>query len=129
VTDKAETVKPEEIVVAKVEEDPAPEGGGDGGRGGNSRFDPMSMFNGMDADKDGKLTVQELEGNRMADRLKTLEDLTWRRRALPCENEISFSCERTFPDNTSHSARVATTHWTIRRSEHKIALVIGQRFP
>jgi len=73
VADKSETVKPEEIVVAKVEEDPAPEGGGEGGRGGNSRFDPTSMFNGMDADKDGKLTEKELEGNRMADRLKTLD--------------------------------------------------------
>ncbi len=73
VADKGETVKPEEIVVAKVEEDPAPQGGGTGGRGGNSQFDPMSMFNGMDTDKDGKLTEKELEGNRMADRLKTLD--------------------------------------------------------
>ena len=33
----------------------------------------MSMFNGMDANKDGKVTAAELEGNRMADRLKTLD--------------------------------------------------------
>ena len=35
-------------------------------------LDPMSMFNRFDTDKDGKVTEQELEGNRMADRLKTL---------------------------------------------------------
>ena len=33
----------------------------------------MSMFNGMDVNKDGKVTEAELEGNRMADRLKTLD--------------------------------------------------------
>ena len=33
----------------------------------------MSMFNGMDANKDGKVTMDELSGNRMADRLKTLD--------------------------------------------------------
>ena len=48
-------------------------GPGGGGPGGGGRFDPMSMFNGMDADKDGKVTMAELEGNRMADRLKTLD--------------------------------------------------------
>ena len=33
----------------------------------------MSMFNRFDTDKDGKVTEQELAGNRMADRLKTLD--------------------------------------------------------
>ena len=33
----------------------------------------MTMFNGMDANKDGSVTEEELEGNRMADRLKTLD--------------------------------------------------------
>ena len=33
----------------------------------------MSMFNGMDANKDGQVSEAELEGNRMADRLKTLD--------------------------------------------------------
>jgi Ca2+-binding EF-hand superfamily protein len=31
------------------------------------------MFNQLDADKDGSLTEAELAGNRMADRLKTLD--------------------------------------------------------
>ena len=30
-------------------------------------------WNGMDRNKDGKVTMDELEGNRMADRLKTLD--------------------------------------------------------
>ena len=42
------------------------------GRGGR-RFDPTSMFTEMDANKDGKVTEAELEGNRMADRIKTLD--------------------------------------------------------
>lgn len=45
-----------------------------GGRpGGGQSFDPMSMFNGLDTDKDGNVTSAELAGNRMADRLKTLD--------------------------------------------------------
>ncbi|MEM7475523.1 MAG: PQQ-binding-like beta-propeller repeat protein [Planctomycetota bacterium] len=47
--------------------------GGSSGRGGGSRFDPMSMFNNWDKDKDGQLTKKELEGNSMADRLMTLD--------------------------------------------------------
>ena len=60
-----------------------PTGGGSGfggGRpsggsraGGSQSFDPMSMFNGLDADKDGNVTAEELSGNRMAERLKTLD--------------------------------------------------------
>ncbi|MCP4096438.1 MAG: PQQ-binding-like beta-propeller repeat protein [Planctomycetaceae bacterium] len=41
--------------------------------GGGQSFDPMSMFNGLDTDKDGNVTSAELAGNRMADRLKTLD--------------------------------------------------------
>lgn len=48
-------------------------GGGGGPGGGGNRFDPMSMFNGLDTNKDGKVTMDELSGNRMADRLKTLD--------------------------------------------------------
>ena len=33
----------------------------------------MSMFNGLDRDQDGKVTETELDGNRMADRLMTLD--------------------------------------------------------
>ncbi|NND98034.1 MAG: PQQ-binding-like beta-propeller repeat protein [Pirellulaceae bacterium] len=51
------------------------QGGGRPGGGGNGRgqFDPMSMFNAVDANKDGAVSMAELEGNRMADRLKTLD--------------------------------------------------------
>ena len=73
VTDKGETVKPEDTFVAKADEDAAPAAPGGGGPGGNGRFDPLSMFKGIDTDSDGKVTEKELEGNRMADRLKTLD--------------------------------------------------------
>ncbi len=74
VADKGETVKPEDTFVAKADEDATPVApGGGGGPGGNGRFDPMSMFKGIDTDSDGKVTEKELEGNRMADRLKTLD--------------------------------------------------------
>lgn len=76
VADKGETVNPEDTFTVTAEEDEAPAApgrGGRGGTGGNERFDPMSIFKGIDADKDGKLTEKELEGNRMADRLKTLD--------------------------------------------------------
>ena len=59
---------------------PAGGSGAGGGRpsggsrpGGGQSFDPMSMFNGLDTDKDGNVTSAELAGNRMADRLKTLD--------------------------------------------------------
>ena len=75
VTDKGESVPVDQAAVAKTEEPPAPSRTGTGGRTGRSggRFDPMSIFNGLDADKDKKLSAKELEGNRMADRLKTLD--------------------------------------------------------
>ncbi len=78
VADKGETVNPDEIVVANGDEETpaAPQGGGGpggGGPGGGGRFDPMSIFAGLDADKDGKVSETELTGNRMADRLKTLD--------------------------------------------------------
>ncbi len=47
--------------------------GGQGGAGGRGNFDPAAMFDGMDRDKNGKVTMAELDGNRMADRLKTLD--------------------------------------------------------
>lgn len=73
VADKGETVDPGELVVAKKEpEAPAASRGGPGG-GSRQRFDPVSMFNGMDKDKDGQVTEAELEGNRMAERLMTLD--------------------------------------------------------
>lgn len=71
VADKGETVAPDEAVVAAVEEPPAEATRGGGGGGG--RFDPMSMFKDLDKDSDGQVTEKELEGNRMADRLKTLD--------------------------------------------------------
>ncbi len=47
--------------------------GAAGGGGGNERFDPMSIFNGRDANKDGKLTQDEVAGSPMADRMKELD--------------------------------------------------------
>ena len=44
-------------------------GGGRGGRG----FNLESFFNGRDANKDGKLTVDELEGNPMANRFAEID--------------------------------------------------------
>ncbi|QDT09981.1 PQQ-binding-like beta-propeller repeat protein [Planctomycetes bacterium K23_9] len=96
VTDQGDTVKPRELAVASADKTPeaagrgsgrgpggagggarggGPNGGAAGGRGGpgGGRPDPLAMFNGMDADKDGKVTMAELEGNRIADRLKTLD--------------------------------------------------------
>ncbi|MFT5300084.1 MAG: outer membrane protein assembly factor BamB [Mariniblastus sp.] len=95
VADKGDKVAPDANLLAESDEPEAPaarSGGGGrpagggrpggaggggrpsgGGAGGGRSFDPMSMFNGMDADKDGLVTEKELEGNRMADRLKTLD--------------------------------------------------------
>ena len=93
VADKGETVTPDPSAIASADQPPSgrpsagrgaagrggagggSRGGAGGGRGGggSGRFDPMSMFNGMDKDKDGKVTMAELEGHRMADRLKTLD--------------------------------------------------------
>ena len=75
VADKGETVSADESFVAKADDAaPAPPAArASGGRSSGRRFDPMSMFNGMDRNKDGSVTMDELEGNRMADRLKTLD--------------------------------------------------------
>lgn len=82
VTDKGETVNPEDNQMADIDATEASEeaesgqrGGGQrgGGRRGGRSFDPMSMFTDLDKNKDEKLTADELEGNRMADRLKTLD--------------------------------------------------------
>ncbi|MGB7345414.1 MAG: PQQ-binding-like beta-propeller repeat protein [Pirellulaceae bacterium] len=100
VRDKGESVKPDESVIAKTDAtEPnggeearggppgGEEGGGRGGAGGGAgggrggagggpgggRFDPMSIFNGRDANKDGKLTADELAGNPMADRIKEMD--------------------------------------------------------
>ncbi|MDG1873199.1 MAG: PQQ-binding-like beta-propeller repeat protein [Mariniblastus sp.] len=77
VADKGEKVEESDNDVAQAREPAAPATGGrpsGGSRSGSrGRFDPMSMFNGLDTDKDGQVTAKELEGNRMADRLKTLD--------------------------------------------------------
>lgn len=71
VADKGDEVDTEaQLAVGAGEPDEAPEGGG---RRGGGRFDPNEMFAGMDTDKDGKITETELEGNRMAERLMTLD--------------------------------------------------------
>jgi outer membrane protein assembly factor BamB len=56
-----------------------PGGGGPGGRGQGGPggpgggFDPAAAFGRLDADKDGKLTKKELEGNPMADRFAEVD--------------------------------------------------------
>lgn len=75
VADKGETVEQDDSALEPAEEPPAAaEGGGRaGGGGGRRRFDPAQMFSQMDANDDGQISESELEGNRMADRLKTLD--------------------------------------------------------
>lgn len=74
VADKGETVSDDDTAVASAEDaEPAPEGGGRSSRGGRGRFDPNSMFANLDKNKDDKLSGDELEGNRLADRIKTLD--------------------------------------------------------
>jgi outer membrane protein assembly factor BamB len=71
VKDKGQKAETSPELLSKADNRPATLPAG-GGRGGN-RFDPAAMFNGMDPNRDGKVTFDELEGNRMADRLKTLD--------------------------------------------------------
>ena len=79
IADKGEEVKVDpEMLAGSDEEEPAEEAAGGGGRrggggAGGQRGDPMAMFNGMDTDNNGKVTEAELEGNRMAERLMTLD--------------------------------------------------------
>ena len=75
IADRGDSVPQNENVIAKIEEpSEQPSRSAQGGRGsGGRRFDPMSMFKQMDSNKDGKIAMAELEGNRMADRLKTLD--------------------------------------------------------
>lgn len=78
VADKGQDVEPqaENESGGEPESEPRASGGRPSGGsrpGGGQSFDPMSMFNGLDTDKDGNVTSAELAGNRMADRLKTLD--------------------------------------------------------
>jgi hypothetical protein len=73
VTDKGERVNPDDNLASNVEATEATEEQPADGRRGGQRIDPMAMFNRMDTNEDGKLTEDELEGNRMADRLMTLD--------------------------------------------------------
>ncbi|MDG2130192.1 MAG: PQQ-like beta-propeller repeat protein [Fuerstiella sp.] len=72
VMDKGEAVSPDQAVVANTDDTPAAARGGRP-EGSGGRIDPMSIFNGLDANKDKRVTEEELTGNRMADRLKTLD--------------------------------------------------------
>ncbi len=74
VQDKGEQVNPEDNLAANVEATEAPEEEAGGGRrGGGQRMDPMAMFKQLDTNQDETLTEAELEGNRMAERLMTLD--------------------------------------------------------
>lgn len=76
VTDKGETV-PQNSDLLASSEDPAKGERAEQGRGGagvgRQQFNPESMFGSMDTNQDGQLTSDELEGNRMAERLLTLD--------------------------------------------------------
>ena len=55
---------------------PAAAGGGGRGGGQRQRFDPGAMFDGMDTDKDGKMSREEIDASRMsqmAERVMTLD--------------------------------------------------------
>jgi hypothetical protein len=74
VTDKGEKSEQSVDAVAATEADAGGgRGGTGGGEGGNRRFDPMTLFNARDADKDGKLTADEVAGNPMTDRMMELD--------------------------------------------------------
>ncbi|GAB5404999.1 MAG: PQQ-binding-like beta-propeller repeat protein [Aureliella sp.] len=78
IVDKNETVTQDAEMLAQADQpaetDSQNSRGSSGSSGGRSRqFDPMSMFNDMDKDKDGKVSMQELEGNRMAEQLKRFD--------------------------------------------------------
>jgi len=69
VMDKGDTVKAEDNALAKSEEaPPAVEG-----QQQRQRRDPMAMFNDVDKDGDGKVTMEELAGNRMETFLKPMD--------------------------------------------------------
>ncbi len=69
IADKGETAKPEDNALAKSEETPpAPEGGQR-----QRRRDPMEMFDEIDQDKDGNVSMEELAGNRMEDFMKPMD--------------------------------------------------------
>lgn len=67
VSDKGETVTPEDAKMAKANSAAPAAGAGGGGRGGSR--DPMAFFKQLDSDKDGSVSFAELEGNRMKNRL------------------------------------------------------------
>ncbi len=74
VADKGESVDPDDNQTVEVEEaTEEDESAGRGRGGGGQRFDPMAMFKRMDTNNDESISEDELEGQRMADRLKTLD--------------------------------------------------------
>ena len=80
VADKGETVGEDDDLMVKAEAaekaKPAEAAGGGQRSRGRQRFDPAAMFDGMDSDKDGKLSEEEIKASRferMADRVMTLD--------------------------------------------------------
>ena len=72
--DKGETVEKDEDSDADAESiDPDEEAAPRGGRGGRRRFDPDEFFKQADKDEDGSLSMEELEGNRLAARIKPMD--------------------------------------------------------
>ncbi|MEM8669359.1 MAG: PQQ-binding-like beta-propeller repeat protein [Planctomycetota bacterium] len=76
IADRGQDVQQDATLLAKAEDsnaEQAEESRSSGRGGGGRQFDPMSMFNQLDTNKDGEIAIAELDGNRMADRLKTLD--------------------------------------------------------
>jgi outer membrane protein assembly factor BamB len=71
IADKGESVNPEDNALAAAERAPAAPAGG--GQRGGRRQDPMELFNDIDADNDGKVSMKELEGNRLESILKPMD--------------------------------------------------------
>lgn len=73
VMDKGQTVEKMPELVATNEEADVEEEGDRGRRGGGGRRDPAAMFDRMDTNQDDQLSGDELAGNWMSDRLKSLD--------------------------------------------------------
>jgi outer membrane protein assembly factor BamB len=81
VVDKGHTVDQKSDLLAKASDPEEPEPAANGGAGGQGRpggrggqqFDPQALFAQLDSNKDGNIAADELEGNRMAERLMTLD--------------------------------------------------------
>ena len=71
--DKGETVEKDEDSDADAESIDPDEEAAPRGRGGRRRFNADEFFKQADTDEDGSLSMEELEGNRLAERIKPMD--------------------------------------------------------